>query len=153
VSVTFSSLPGHAEAVISVSFSPDGCHVASGSGDTTVRFWDILTQTPVHTCHGRGSLNTLDIVCVSVCVCMCTYICRPSDERTSYVGISEIMDKMCRFRNFGPQQVYVTVAVLTLNQRSSLYWQVSLQVKQWRRTALRTQLLLFVVLVYFFFNM
>jgi ribosome assembly protein 4 len=55
VSVTFSSLPGHAEAVISVSFSPDGCHVASGSGDTTVRFWDILTQTPVYTCHGRGS--------------------------------------------------------------------------------------------------
>ena len=81
--MTFSSLPGHAEAVISVSFSPDGCHVASGSGDTTVRFWDILTQTPVHTCHGRVSLNTVDILCV----CVCTYICRPSDERTSYVEI------------------------------------------------------------------
>ncbi|XP_069695001.1 notchless protein homolog 1 [Periplaneta americana] len=48
-----SSLPGHAEAVISASFSPDGRHLASGSGDTTVRFWDISTQTPVYTCRGH----------------------------------------------------------------------------------------------------
>lgn len=47
------SMPGHAEAVISVSFSPDGKHLASGSGDTTVRFWDIDTQTPYHTCKGH----------------------------------------------------------------------------------------------------
>lgn len=51
-----SSLPGHAEAVISVSFSPDGNHLASGSGDTTVRFWDVLTQTPHHTCKGISSI-------------------------------------------------------------------------------------------------
>ncbi|KAJ9599081.1 hypothetical protein L9F63_010418, partial [Diploptera punctata] len=48
-----SSMPGHAEAVLSVSFSPDGCHLASGSGDTTVRFWDISTQTPHHVCRER----------------------------------------------------------------------------------------------------
>ncbi|PSN52454.1 Notchless protein 1 [Blattella germanica] len=48
-----SSLPGHAEAVVSVSFSPDGCRLASGSGDTTVRLWDISTQTPHHTCYGH----------------------------------------------------------------------------------------------------
>lgn len=48
----FSSIPGHAEAVISVSFSPNGKYLASGSGDTTVRFWDILTQSPDHTCKG-----------------------------------------------------------------------------------------------------
>jgi len=58
MNVNFSSLPGHAEAVISVSFSPDGRHLASGSGDTTVRFWDILTQTPVHTCHGKRKRGT-----------------------------------------------------------------------------------------------
>lgn len=50
-----SSMPGHAEAVISVSFSPDGKYLASGSGDTTVRFWDILTQSPYHTCKGHNN--------------------------------------------------------------------------------------------------
>ncbi|XP_065177518.1 notchless protein homolog 1-like [Sycon ciliatum] len=49
-----SSMPGHSEAVISVAFSPDGRHLASGSGDTTVRFWDIFTETPHHTCKGHS---------------------------------------------------------------------------------------------------
>lgn len=47
-----SSIPGHAEAVISTSFSPSGNHLASGSGDTMVRFWDINTQTTLHVCKG-----------------------------------------------------------------------------------------------------
>ena len=37
---------GHKEAVLSVHFSPDGKHLSTGSGDTTVRFWDLNTQTP-----------------------------------------------------------------------------------------------------------
>jgi len=45
-------MPGHAEAVISVQFSPDSKKLASGSGDTTVRFWDLDMQTPLHTCEG-----------------------------------------------------------------------------------------------------
>ena len=32
--------------MLSVHFSPDGKHLATGSGDTTVRFWDLNTQTP-----------------------------------------------------------------------------------------------------------
>lgn len=48
-----SSLPGHAEAVISASFSPDGRYLASGSGDTTVRLWDVNTETPQYTCKGH----------------------------------------------------------------------------------------------------
>jgi len=48
-----STIPGHAEAVISVSFSPNGRYLASGSGDTTVRFWDVDTETPHHTCKGH----------------------------------------------------------------------------------------------------
>ncbi|KAK5650605.1 hypothetical protein RI129_001634 [Pyrocoelia pectoralis] len=56
-----SSMPGHAEAVISVSFSPDGKHLASGSGDTTVRFWDLHTQNPYYTCHGHRNW----VLCIS----------------------------------------------------------------------------------------
>ncbi|XP_060703908.1 notchless protein homolog 1 [Hemiscyllium ocellatum] len=48
-----SSLEGHAEAVISVAFSPTGRYLASGSGDTTVRFWDLSTETPQFTCKGH----------------------------------------------------------------------------------------------------
>lgn len=40
------SIPGHAEAVLAVAFSADGSRLASGSGDTTVRLWDVKTQTP-----------------------------------------------------------------------------------------------------------
>ncbi|KAB0801679.1 hypothetical protein PPYR_03865 [Photinus pyralis] len=56
-----SSMPGHAEAVISVSFSPDGKHLASGSGDTTVRFWDLHTQNPYYSCHGHRNW----VLCIS----------------------------------------------------------------------------------------
>ncbi|MCL4116844.1 UNVERIFIED_CONTAM: hypothetical protein GTU68_064523 [Idotea baltica] len=48
-----SSLPGHAEAILHASFSPDGQYLASGSGDTTVRFWDVNTETPHFTCKGH----------------------------------------------------------------------------------------------------
>ncbi|CAH3111277.1 unnamed protein product, partial [Porites lobata] len=49
-----STIPGHSEAVISVAFSPDGRYLASGSGDTTVRFWDVNTETPHYTCRGHS---------------------------------------------------------------------------------------------------
>lgn len=48
-----SSMPGHAEAVVSLAFSPDSLHLASGSGDTTLRLWDLTTETPHHTCTGH----------------------------------------------------------------------------------------------------
>ncbi|EFN86339.1 Notchless protein-like protein 1 [Harpegnathos saltator] len=58
-------LKRHKEAVISVAFSPDGKHLASGSGDTTVRFWDIYTQTPYHTCEGHRHW----VLCISWSPC------------------------------------------------------------------------------------
>ncbi|KXZ41140.1 hypothetical protein GPECTOR_735g893 [Gonium pectorale] len=46
------SMPGHSESVLCVHFSPDGTQLASGSGDTTVRFWDLNTQLPKTECKG-----------------------------------------------------------------------------------------------------
>ena len=40
------TIEGHLEAITSLQFSPNGKLLASGSGDTTVRFWDLNTQTP-----------------------------------------------------------------------------------------------------------
>ncbi|KFK24296.1 hypothetical protein AALP_AAs69120U000100 [Arabis alpina] len=47
------SIAGHEDSVLCVSFSPDGNQLASGSGDTTVRLWDLNTQTPMFTCRGH----------------------------------------------------------------------------------------------------
>ncbi len=47
------TMPGHTEAILHVSYSPDGRHLASGGGDTTVRFWDVNTNLPKHTCRGH----------------------------------------------------------------------------------------------------
>lgn len=42
-----SSMFGHTEAVLFIQFSPDSQHLASGSGDGSLRLWDINTQTPL----------------------------------------------------------------------------------------------------------
>jgi ribosome assembly protein 4 len=47
------TMPGHTDAVLYVSFSPDGLKLASGGGDLTVRFWDVGTSMPLHVCSGH----------------------------------------------------------------------------------------------------
>ena len=48
-----STLAGHGEAILMTNFSPDGNSLASASGDTTVRIWDLNTETPLSTCEGH----------------------------------------------------------------------------------------------------
>jgi hypothetical protein len=56
-----SAIPGHAEAVLSVAFSPDGKNLASGSGDTTIRLWNHDTETPKATLKGAFYLTLVPI--------------------------------------------------------------------------------------------
>lgn len=55
-----SSLPGHTEAILSVSFSPSGERLATASGDTSIRLWDTNTETPY--AESRGHANW--VLCV-----------------------------------------------------------------------------------------
>eukprot|EP01012_Entosiphon_sulcatum_P025929 TRINITY_DN31308_c0_g1_i1.p1 TRINITY_DN31308_c0_g1~~TRINITY_DN31308_c0_g1_i1.p1 ORF type:complete len:512 (+),score=88.86 TRINITY_DN31308_c0_g1_i1:23-1537(+) len=50
-----SSLAGHSEAVIAVAFSPCGNKLLSGSGDCTIRAWDLHTQTVITTLRAHQS--------------------------------------------------------------------------------------------------
>jgi ribosome assembly protein 4 len=43
-----STLEGHTDSILCVQFSGNGKYLASGGGDTTVRFWDIETETPIY---------------------------------------------------------------------------------------------------------
>jgi len=54
-------LAGHTGPVTSVSFSPDGKTLASGSWDYTIRLWDAGTGNPIKTLTG----HTLYVTSVS----------------------------------------------------------------------------------------
>ena len=47
------TMPGHTDAVIHLSYSPDGKKLASGGGDMAVRFWNVITSMPQYTCTGH----------------------------------------------------------------------------------------------------
>ncbi|KAA8499149.1 Notchless protein-like [Porphyridium purpureum] len=53
VSRCSATLPGHAEAVLATQFSPDASMAASASGDTTVRIWEMKSQTPKRTLNAH----------------------------------------------------------------------------------------------------
>lgn len=45
--------PGHSSPILSASFSPTGNQLATGSGDTNARLWDLNTETPSHILSGH----------------------------------------------------------------------------------------------------
>ena len=53
------TLQGHTEAVLHVSYAPHGKMLASGGGDTVVRFWDVHTSTTKFTCKGHHKDHVL----------------------------------------------------------------------------------------------
>ncbi|XP_026193865.1 notchless protein homolog 1 [Cyclospora cayetanensis] len=56
-----SALPGHEEAILAAAFSPEGKRLATGGGDTSVRLWDLNTETPLQTLRGHSNW----VLCVS----------------------------------------------------------------------------------------
>src|SRR5205814_939759 len=53
------TLEGHRGGVWSVAVSADGNHLASGSGDRTVKIWDAATGKSLHTIYVGTSLDNL----------------------------------------------------------------------------------------------
>jgi WD40 repeat protein len=52
------TLAGHADDVRAVAISPDGCLLASGSYDHTIKVWDLRTGKVLHTLTGHASRVT-----------------------------------------------------------------------------------------------
>lgn len=44
---------GHSSPILCASFSPTGNLLATGSGDTAARLWDLNTETPSHVLTGH----------------------------------------------------------------------------------------------------
>ena len=55
------TLTGHAGYVLSVSFSPNGQTVASGSHDRIIKLWEVKTGTEIRTLQqeANGYVNSL----------------------------------------------------------------------------------------------
>ena len=53
-------LDGHVEAIFSISFSPNGYQIATGSGDDTIRIWDMRSLKALYTIPAHLS-NVSDV--------------------------------------------------------------------------------------------
>ncbi|KIM76258.1 hypothetical protein PILCRDRAFT_12869 [Piloderma croceum F 1598] len=48
------TMEGHSNVIMSVTFSPDGTHIVSGSYDSTLRIWDALSGAHLNTLKGHS---------------------------------------------------------------------------------------------------
>src|SRR5262249_54428654 len=55
------TLQGHTSSVHSVAFSPDGKTLASGSGDETIKLWDVATGKEQATIKGHSDVDSVAI--------------------------------------------------------------------------------------------
>ncbi|MFN7851658.1 MAG: WD40 repeat domain-containing protein, partial [Dolichospermum sp.] len=53
LALVVNTLKGHESLVRSVGFSPDGKQLASGSGDKTIKIWDVTTGKVLNTLKGH----------------------------------------------------------------------------------------------------
>ncbi|MEC4817872.1 MAG: AAA family ATPase, partial [Scytonema sp. PMC 1069.18] len=53
--IEVNTLEGHSSWVMSVVFSPDGKHIASGSSDNTIKLWDVNSGKELKTLKGHSS--------------------------------------------------------------------------------------------------
>lgn len=50
----------HSNRVMSVTFSPDGNRIASGSADGTIKIWDVFSGALLHVLKGEGTVNSVE---------------------------------------------------------------------------------------------
>ena len=55
------TLVGHTNWVWSVAFSPDGCHLASGSADATIKLWDVQSGECIKTLQPERPYERMNI--------------------------------------------------------------------------------------------
>ena len=64
-------LKGHTEPVTSVTFSPDGKQIVSGSNDKSVQVWDVSTGNVLKVLKGHTKLVTLVTISKGVSALEC----------------------------------------------------------------------------------
>ena len=70
------TLQGHSSSVNSMSFSPDGTKVASGSNDNTVKLWDVTSGECLQTLEGHSNWLTSSMydICDIKSICHIAYL-------------------------------------------------------------------------------